>query len=176
MFNPLKWLDDVLLGAAQKLCDKVQKITGLTKFRLEKWAMIMLAVFFGVAMICLSSPPSVLVALFPLLAISVASGVHAVEKEEVEFLRNGNLRKPIFGVFGRIMWVAFYGFLVSISLSTWDYVDKMLACGDASYILFVYFDSCIPRPPSKSKARELCDKMLTVLNDMLKPVPVPAQN
>src|SRR3989344_1889209 len=46
MFNPLTWLDGILLGAAQKLCDKVQRLTGLTKFRLEKWAVIMSVVFF----------------------------------------------------------------------------------------------------------------------------------
>ena len=175
MFNPFTWLDRVLLGALQKFCDKFQRLTGLTKFRLTKLAVIMMTSFFLTSLLFWTGTfDRVLVCL--LLVIATASIVFQIELQEQMFLEYGpdSLPLPFNGVIGRIVWLVFYGFFTAmLFVDPFDFESTMLVCGNVSYVLFIYFDSCLPCPPSKSKAREWCEKALMWLNDRLKPSPMP---
>ena len=175
MFNSFIWLDGILLSVAQKFCDKVQRLTGLTKFRLEKWALVVVAICY-LTVYVFGEHTAALTVLSVALIFSIAIGIRALEIMEADFLENGNLNEPCFSVRGRIAWVVVYALLTGPEFVSADFADKVFVCGNASYILFVYFNACIPRPPSKSKMRELYEKGLTWLNDQLKPAPVPATN
>lgn len=171
MFNPFKWLDGTLLGTAQKLCDKIQRLTGLTKFAIEKWTLIVMTAFFGTYTVTNSSTINIL--LIVTLTMLVVYVVHYIERAEVRFLKDGDLEYPIFNAPMRLSWLCINGFLAYISFISDDYAEIILACGYICYILFCYLDECVPRPPSKSKAREWCDKLLTALNNWAKPAPAP---
>ena len=87
MFNPLAWLDGVLLNVAQKFCDKFQRITGLTKFVLQKWSLI-----FGTSLLTwltLSRMEEFVGTIFLVVATVVSARID--EKSEREFLKKGNI-------------------------------------------------------------------------------------
>lgn len=174
MFNPLAWLDGLLLGAAQRLCDKTQRLFGLTKFRLQKWALIVSTVFYC-GFYVFDQRPVIAV----LLSIYIAGSlflVRIIEMQESEFLKNGGLVMPPFGVLQRIFWFSAYLILALPGLSSENYGDRLLSYGLLCYVLFIYLSDCIPRPPSKSKMREWSEKALTWLNDLLASPPVPVPN
>ena len=170
MFNPFIWLDGILLGAAQKFCDKFQRVTGYTKFRLEKWSLILIVVFhWACAVIRVDS------FLFLLLLIFTSGcvvTVHITERQEVEFQKTGKLRQAFFNTMqARLVVTLFMGCFAILGITSADFSLYVLSYGQASYILWVYFGACIPRPPSKSKMREWYEKGLSSLNDWLKPEP-----
>ncbi len=175
MFNPLVWLDSILLGAAQKFCDNAQKYLGWTKFRLEKWALMLSAISAAMALY-----PTGIIGLFlaPALCSLVVRRVIVLEREERAFLKNDDLAEPMYGTGGRVFWLLFFGyFACGHILDLQNFEDRSLLCMDIFTVSSVYFNSCIPRPPSKSKMREWYERALTALNDWLKPepalVPVP---
>jgi hypothetical protein len=173
MFNPFRWLDGVLLNTAQKFCDKFQSITGLTKFRLEKWALITSAIFFGGLTILLTEP---ILAVLALMYVPIAAfTVRAIEKVESEFLKNGSLIMPIWNLPVRLTFTSVQAFSAYLSFSVnMDYKNQMACYGIVAVILWMYLSSCVPRPPSKSKMREWYEKALTWLNNQVKPAPAPA--
>ena len=169
-------LDSLLLSVAQKFCDKFQQFTGLTKFRLQKWTLITSTVFFWGGNVSYFDP-----AMFALLSIntfSMMSIVRRTEKEESEFLANGKL----FAVpwsdaslrFVLAMTIGCMGFLMWLLPSSKG--GQWMSYGMISLSIWLYICACVPRPPSKSKAREWYERGLTWLNDQLKPAPIPAPN
>ena len=171
MFNPFIWLDNILRGAAQKLCDKVQQLTGLTKFAFEKWALISAMIFFWGC--CFLSKDIPLAGVLLFISSLVVFMVRYIEKQEAEFLKNGTLEAPLFRMPFRIIVLFVIGSFAFKEFLSADYASKIASYGHVSYILWAYFGSCVPRPPSKSKARERYENGLTWLNDHLKPSPVP---
>ena len=172
MFNPLTWLDGILLGAAQKLCDKVQRLTGLTKFRLEKWAVIMSVVFFWADAV--SNPTGLIITANLYITFIMVVIVRIVEKEEVRFLASGELTPSLFHEsLVRLAIALGFGLLIALTVLVAD--EHLLSvCAEASYVAWVYFSTCIPRPPSKSTMREWYEKALWRLDDMLQPTTDPA--
>jgi len=167
----IKWLDGVLLIPVQWLCNRVQTLTGLTKFVIEKWMLIVMTLFFATYATINSGAINTL--LIAILTLFMMYTVRYIEKSEERFLKDGSLEHPITNAPLRLMFFCSHGFLAYISFVPSDYIEIILACGYICYILFIYLDACIPRPPSKSKAREWYEKALTWLNDKLKPSPVP---
>lgn len=167
MFNPLTWLDDKLLGTTQKFCDKFQRVTGLTKFALQKWSLI-----FGTSLLTwltLSRMEGFVSTSFLIVVTVINTRID--EESERRFLKKGKIRyESLYERRVRIPTVilsTFASLLIYIGAEN----TLLSVCSCISFISWIYFVACIPRPPSKSKAREWCDKMLTVLNDSLKPAP-----
>ena len=172
-----KLLDGMLLGPAQWLCDRIQQLTGLTKFVLQKWMIIMVTIFFWGSVVSLGLISFVAGSMLLLLTASAALLVHRAEKEEAEFLANGNLRfSPVNILFVRLILTLIYGFLGGISMSFQNIGGYLLFYGSMCFIAWTYFSACIPRPPGKSKIREWYEKGLWWLNDKLEPVPVPTSD
>ncbi|MEK7179415.1 MAG: hypothetical protein AAB689_00105, partial [Patescibacteria group bacterium] len=137
MFNPFVRLDDVLLGASQKLCDKVQRVIGLTKFALEKWALIS-AMMFAWGCSFLSKDLFVIVVALFISPLAVFMVRH-IEGQEAEFLKNGTLEAPLFRMPFRIMVLFVIGFLALMGFLSADYASKVASYGHVSYILWAYF-------------------------------------
>ena len=171
-----KLLDGMLLGPAQWLCDRIQRLTGLTKFVPQKWMIIMTTIFFWGCAVFLELVSSTLVWML-LFTAGAAFLVHWAEKEEAEFLINGNLRfSPANILFVRLVITFTYGFLGGINLFFQNLGGQLFFYGSMCFIAWVYFSACIPRPPGKSKIREWYEKGLWWLNDKLEPAPVPASD
>ena len=172
MFNPCVWLDRVLLDAAQKFCDKFQRLTGLTKFTFQKWAVILSMLFFAV--VAVYDFDLVLVAMAIINTTYAVFIVYKIEEEESKFLENRNLTiSPFHDSSERIITLFFatpFLFVFSIIGSPRSY---LCMCSVVCIVAWVYFSACIPRPPGKSKAREWSEKAMMWLNDKLKPAPVP---
>lgn len=173
MFNPLAWFDGKLLDAVQKFCDKVQRLTGLTKFRLEKWAILLSTIFFWGCIIYIPDPLNVLLGLWN--SVSTLPIVRQIERGEAEFLKNGRLELSLTHLASmRLLVVICFGPPIIISpFLLPDGLYQLMICTLVGFIAHVYFSACTPRPPSKSKAREWYEKALTWLNDRLKPAPIP---
>ncbi|MDP2655041.1 MAG: hypothetical protein Q8P17_00540 [bacterium] len=167
MFNPLTWLDSILLGVAQKFCDKFHRVTGLTKFTLQKWSLI-----FGTSLLTwltLSRMEGFVSTSFLIIVTVISTRID--EESKRRFLKKGKIRyESLYERRVRIPTVILSTFaLLLIYIGSENILLSVCLC--ISFISWIYFVACIPRPPSKSKAREWCDKMLKVLNDSLKPAP-----
>ncbi|MFA5998076.1 MAG: hypothetical protein WC814_01690 [Candidatus Paceibacterota bacterium] len=102
--------------------------------------------------------------------------VRSIERKEAEFLKNGNFVQPFFDMPVRVAILIGIGSLATVNFVSADFGNNVLSYGQISYIACAYFDACIPRPPSKSKVRELYEKGLWWLNDKLQPAPLPETN
>jgi hypothetical protein len=171
-----KLLDGMLLGPAQWLCDRIQRLTGLTKFVPQKWMMILMPIFFWGGFIFLELD-SLIVGYMLLFTVSAAFFVRQAEREEAEFLANGNLRSsPANILFVRLFMALIFGFFGGTSLFLQNVGGQLFFYGSTCSIAWVYFSACIPRPPGKSKIREWYEKGLQWLNDKLEPTPVPTSD
>lgn len=157
-------VDSFLLDKAQKFCDRFQRLTGFTKFRIEKWLAIsqmflILYEFVVARAIFMLTPLLVLVVVFTVLV------VHYIERQESAFLKNAELDAPskgnTAGLRLSILAMVVLTVFVGSALLLWS-----LILADA------YISLCIPRPPSKSKMREWLEKGLQELNSLL-PEPAP---
>lgn len=171
------WLDGILLGAAQRFCDRAQQLTGLTKFRFQKWAAVISMMFYVLDTIVYSSRHDIDAIRFYAIGmliflLSMSGFVLMTEIEEKEFLTKG---KPMLSIFHdagtRLLTTGFYSGMGVAAFFCKDGADN-LACSTMCCVMFVYFSACIPRPPSKSTVRKWYEKMLTMLNESLKPEPV----
>ncbi len=175
MLNPFAWLDGILLGAAQKFCDKAQRLTGLTKFTFEKSVIIASAVFFWGDFFFSSDVRLVVVVLPYTLLIWYAT--RRIGEEESEFLASAKIHlSALHAATVRLTIACIFASLIGMSLWTLGRDALLMSCGYISYIIWVYIAACIPRPPSKSKIREWFNKVLWRLDDMLQPAPASASN
>jgi len=163
-------LDATLLGLAQKFCDRMQQITGLTKFRFEKWSLIVAMMFMWHYSLLNLIEPVHLFALC-LTTLLLFRIIRTVEVCEARFLRDGELF--LFGFArreSRIVILLLYTLfeLLFALYGAWD-----LVCEFVCLVLWVYFAACIPRPPSKSKIREYYEKGLEWLRGAVGPIPTP---
>jgi hypothetical protein len=169
----LSHIDSFLQGKAQKFCDKLQRITGLTKFWPQKWAAIFSAVCLSVQAFADSDVILILLALLD--SLSIVALVFIYESEEAQFLKNGEISYSQWQESSRRRIAVFFqgGFAIMFSLeSLWPLVFSV-----ACVIAWIYFCACIPRPPSKSKMREWVEKALAKLNGILPdPAPEPVPN
>lgn len=175
----LTWLDGLLLCPLQWFVDKVQQHTGLLKFRLEKWA-LMTSIAGWATVYVFSEQNILLTVLFSMLIALVIGGIYWIEECEAIFLKNGSLVGPMFDAPARLVLLVLYIFISIPAFATDDFADKTMLCANASYLLFIYLNACIPKPPSKSTFRKLYENALWRLNDWLKPapafVPIPIDN
>jgi len=170
-------IDSFLLDKAQKFCDKFQRLTGRTKFLLEKWSLVVVAVSYWMFVIEAVSLPLVLMA-----------GLHSshcffmarmTEYEEKTFLAHGELKyNANYDSSTRIGALLFFGTLLSFSL--WLFLVlpapefSWFCVWIISLLVRMYFSACVPRPPSKSKMREWLENGLKRINSFLpEPSPVP---
>lgn len=167
----LKRLDGFLLGVAQRFCDKFQRFTGLTKFKLQKWAVIS-SVISGWGATAFLGFPSISVLSGLMNTAAWSFNIWIDEKTEAEFLANGNLVSSLMdSISVRLAFVCILGGLGIFSILVDAGIGGMLFCQAMFLIAYVYFSACIPRPPSKSKMQEWYEKVLTALNESLKPEP-----
>ena len=174
-----KWFDGVLKAAAQKFCDKFQQFTGLTKFRLEKWAWILSLASTWWAVLTVVDTPLVIILLAILSALFCTTmGLHAVrsiEQAEIEFLENGRLvaflssSPPM-----RLVGVYVLGVMGIFNLLFFGRTGQAVFCQQLFIVVAIYLSVCIPRPPGKSRAREWYEGALTWLDDRLGKSPEPA--
>lgn len=169
----LKWLDGCLLAATQKFSDGFQWLTGLTKFRLEKWALVLalaslwLAVFSVIDFFF----SGFLVAVMN--TVSTMSLFRLIERAEAEFLATGRLLfAGAFPAAWRQVALFVYGIMGPYSLLL-DETGRELFCFWTFNVGWMYFSSCVPRPPGKSKVREWYEAASTWLDDRLTALPEP---
>lgn len=174
----LEWFDALLLATAQKFCDKFQQFTGLTKFRLEKWSLILSLASIWWAVLTIDVSIVFLFLVIPISLIctmSVLRLIRAVELEEVEFLKNGHLIAfPSRFLPFRLLTVCVFGGMGIYNLLFFGRTGQALFFQQLSIVASVYFSACVPRPPGRSKAREWYEKALTWLDGKLAMPPEPA--
>lgn len=187
MFNPFVWLDSVLLGAAQKFCDKVQRTTGMMKFSLERIALVVILS----SVLPIKDLIPIMGSAIAMMTVVLASMLVFVSVvEERLFIKTNLLRRPVFsGFFSRITWTLLLGsslcFIIPVvAMGVMLRIPKssillggLIGLAMVGMISYMYISACIPRPPSKSKMQEWLNKGLWWLNDQLKPSPafVPIQ-
>lgn len=168
-------IDRILFVAAQWFTDRFQRLTGLTKFWLEKWSFILgtLSYCFGV-----DSASVAIWAVF--LIFYTVKIVRGTEKHEAIFLRSGVL---LLGAFNHSLLrrsAAFVLFLVDVVAvifylgvsSALTAFPPVFLC--ATFVLaYVYFSACIPRPPGKSKLQEWSEKLKAWARGISDPAPAP---
>lgn len=175
MFNPFVWLDSILLGAAQKFCDGNQKLFGITKFALEKWALVLTMLFFSSA--CLFEGGIVSIFLIVVLVAAVTFRTLDLEKQERDFFKNNSPGKPPYSMYERLFWLIYFGYFAARHFSAiGDIANQYMFYADICIILATYFNACVPRPPSKSKMCELYEKGLWWIYDWSKPAVVSANS
>lgn len=167
--------DEKLLSTAQKFCDKMQEITGLTKFFFEKWSLIMFLLSISVEILSLygeSEHSSLIFAAGFSCSVNILVWVPEIcriEKEEMIFLRHGMLKFPrLYDFSRRFPLVGMVLLLVCLHL--WvcqpplSYFHPWIFFGG-----WIYFSACIPKPPGKSKLRQWLDDLN---KSMQNPIPV----
>lgn len=168
-------LDSFLLSLMQKFCDKMQRTTGLTKFFFEKWSLILISPCYW--MLYFSDFDTMW--LFISIGVSVCTFVLVpiIGWQETEFLKKGLLRLPVGNTpILRIICILFLIFDVTL-VYTYGNSSYLWAAGGMTLTTsWYYLECCIPHPPSKSKARELYEKGLSWLGDILEPGPSPLAN
>jgi len=184
----MRWLDGILLGAAQWICDRTQILTGgVTKFRFQKWANILFIIFFWGGWICLSSGSS---GDFASGAINLFNtfltvyNVRQTEAEEIEFLASGEIKYHSQDEFSnRIVLLITCAVMMSISVFFFFFPPRkgwFPEFGEILYfwsivclVMWGYFAACVPKPPCKSKVRQWCEKALQWIRDPREPALIP---
>lgn len=167
-----KWFDAVLLAASQKFCDGFQRLTGLTKFRLQKWAQISLVASTWLVVFAIG-PSLLLVSLASVSSVTVAGVIWLDDEAEVVFLACGHPQLDEgTTVLQRLFAVCVCAAMpVSIFLS--DTIGGLpLACFGVSYIAWMYFSACIPHPPTEESRVQECYKWARAwLDSRIAPLP-----
>jgi len=128
----IKWLDGVLLIPVQWLCNRVQTLTGLTKFVIEKWMLIVMTLFFATYATINSGAINTL--LIAILTLFMMYTVRYIEKSEERFLKDGSLEHPITNAPLRLMFFCSHGFLAYISFVPSDYIEIILALRESTHV------------------------------------------
>lgn len=177
----IKTLDSRLISRAQWFCDKFHDLTGLTKFTLQRWALILSWMFFcvsSVIMIIGSGIAWVVYVLLPLpslCAIRVFFLSRNIKREEIEFLRSGKLEYNIFhSTPTRLILVLTNGIMAVVNLVSLNFLQELAFLGTVFLIAWFYFSICIPRPPGKNKVREWYENGLWWLDSKLQEAPIAA--
>lgn len=171
-------IDRYLLSLVQKICDKVQEMTGVTKFGVSN---LLLATF----TICVWIKAAPVLTGVDWITVGMITGYIAmlvrenIQHEKI-FLENGSLIAPHYTKFClQPMWRGI--FTVSILLTTLGDIfvwgkreeESLFLVGSAAFLLSIFTMACLPRPPSKSKMRELYEKALGKLSEKLGPQTAP---
>jgi len=174
-------VDSFLLEKAQKFCDTFQRLTGFTKFRIEKWLIVAAFATYWMFAIETSIPAVVLAAL--MISFSHIFTIREIESEERAFLTRQELRHNINrSSTVRITFLVFSGSFLGFDIYLME-VDSThgqiwFYAWIISVLARVYFSACVPRPPGKSKVREWLERELQKLNSLLPepaPIPVPSR-
>lgn len=173
----LNEIDSFLLRRAQKTADCFSGLTGMTKFKLEKWSFIM-ASFFLASFFTLyptSNGYDFPYVLISLLFIWTVIGVWGMEKREEIFLTSGTLvftpeSQPMI----RKTYLVVNSTVTIFTIIGWITMEEFtllhLTTSLTLSLVALYFSACIPKPPCKGKIREWYERMLWRINDALAPV------
>lgn len=167
-------IDRALLSAFQKCCDVFQRTIGLTKFRIERWAIICtLICMYMVEIVTLSFEPPMLTAMAFFTAVCFFM-VKRSERHEREFVERGSIYTdsgPFLRLYVLCTSSALCGSLLFLSPFT---AQTAWYCGShVCFLVWIYVNVCVPRPPGKSKMRQWLESALTWANDALSPAPIP---
>lgn len=172
-------IDDFLIDTKfQPFAHWFQKLTGLTNFWLAKWCIF----FYGTSYVlervineAYFDSGFVGMMLIPLISIVFFITLDLDDKK----WKNGGFmnenRIDTFWFFSRILFLYICAFeLVTgvVNVNFLFYLPEMF------YTATLYFFTCTPIPPSKSKIRKLYEKVLIKIDEKLseKPEPVPVKN
>ena len=159
-------VDVLLLHQMQKFCDRLQALTGISKFQVEKWALIS-----NIACLWFSDIFSMNVEHFMrsetfILTLVWLAEIITIEVEESAFVKCG----AIFFKLHRCMPVR----IASASAAAFISIVEFPGWTSGSFlslIVWIYASACVPKLPGKNKARHLYERALIWLNDRLQPVP-----
>ncbi len=174
-------MDSFLLGKAQKLCDTFQRLTGFTKFRIEKWLIVAAGAAYWMFAIETLVPAVALIAL--VFSFSCIFMIREIESEERAFLARQELRHNInhsctVRIMSLVLYSSFLGFSIFLMEVGSAHEQIWFCAWTVSVLARIYFSACIPRPPGKSKVREWLEKGLQGLNSLLpepEPIPIPSR-
>ncbi|MDB5244750.1 MAG: hypothetical protein JWN18_620 [Parcubacteria group bacterium] len=168
----LKRFDAKILSLAQKFCDKVQNLTGLNKFRLEKWACILWGLFFTVGIFTEEGLYTSAI-WSSIVLLSSAALVSLIERAEKMFLTRGQIQKSLWHEqTPRICALLFVIFLVTNYFTAPSEVFSPITLPRyVTLLLWAYFSACIPRPPRQSQIRQWYQRVLILLSGRHTPAP-----
>lgn len=161
-------LDTYLLGKMQKATDFIYDTFGITKFRIEKWAIILSGLSY--AMFAVMAQILILVGIAALLNIFSILNVYLCEKEERSFFADGKISLPRTDASFRMLFLLLW--IVMTPLLLIDFVGLMLFVYAVASLTRYYANACIPRPPRKSKIRQLLEKAREYFREVAMPAPV----
>ncbi len=175
----LEIIDAFLLRQAQRFTDWFQDWTGLTKFWLQKAAHISWALSLTAAWVA-NDDRSPVEALLVCVILSVtALATFVISWDESNFLRNGSLRcSTMLDSRSRVLYL-----LIFTTFAIGDFLqalhqqetlrNALNGMAWVSYVLMIYFAACTPKPPGKSRLRQLREKLQERLKSITSPVPEP---
>ena len=165
--------DAFLLTQMQKVCNKFTELTGRTKYRLQKWTLIVGFLVWLANAILVFDPELVMLGFFFFTTVVLAT--YITEEHEAEFLAKNNIQSSLFSfslerIIATIICVVMFG-LMAVS------GNFQMCLVVIIFFIWIYTTACLPWPPSKSKVRQMYEKSLAWLNDKLSPVlePVPSK-
>lgn len=171
--------DAFLCKKAQKSCDEIEKVIGLTKFTLEKWILVVLVIVIMMwrASSLLNDFNSIAITI-SLIAIFVTFvQIYLTGEREKEFLRSGLLHFSICGnasfritVLILSLSLVFYLLPDVVVFPSTDLVAVLFMI--LLFVTWVYINNCVPGPPGKSKIRKWYENKLTKMNRKLSAIPV----
>ena len=174
-------MDSFLLGKAQKLCDTFQRLTGFTKFRIEKWLIVAAGAAYWMFVIEGLLPILMPIALvFSFQCIFTVRGIESEEKAFLarqELLHNINHSSEV-RITSLVLFGSFLGFSIYLMGDGSAHELVWFCAWIISILARIYFSACIPRPPGKSQVREWLEKGLQGLNSLLpepEPIPIPSR-
>lgn len=181
-------IDALIQSVFQKISDRFTVLTGLTKFKLEKGALIVYLMSFWVGALSGEFNPAAIVTDLFVTLTSIPL-IYAIGKNEARFLAKGELVRSVWHdthmrIFFFLLWV--FGIPLCLLLfpqkNDEQFIVPAIIATVISFIVWMYFSICTPKPPTKSKVRELLEKGLKFLKEVRgklqptpTPVPVPSQ-
>ncbi len=181
---PLIMMDIWLLSASQRFSEKFQRLTGKTCFFLAKifyLIQIIITVLF-LLFVYLAYPPVVWAVLsIPALFFvrSRSRRVKETEKEERFFFKKGLGHGNAYCLLllpRRLSTSLTFLFFILLDVGRFNYFNLSLDVGILCEAVALYFRSCTPLPPSKSKVRKWLETAKEKIKGALDPAPEPAPN
>ncbi len=175
-------IDEYLLDKVQDFCDEFTKITGRTKFFMEKWVLVTEIVF--VLLFCLLVENLITISFGGILVGMTVAQIILLEKSEESFLETGKLYLPVLNsarlhnrifallvVFATVTSCMLVLAVLPITFFIDSYFSIITAYSVCSFVE-TYISSCTPLRPRKSKLRIWSERFVGSLKANIPKVPL----
>jgi hypothetical protein len=139
----LTWLDGILLGLAQRLSDSAHAAIGLSKFTLEKAALVSSAAFIWGGVIL--DPSAYVIVVIALYTGLVLMTVQKASSDDAEFIKNHTVKPPLYPASTRLTVLFLCGTVGILFLLHPMYAINLVGCGIGCIPAWVYITCCTAR-------------------------------